>query len=63
MFIHFKGGLSHNNVCLSSIYVSDNDWGWRLGGMEHVCKVAELTNEVHNLFNMISSNIFFIGCA
>ena len=48
--IHFQASLSHNNVCLSSVFVSVNDWAWRLGGMEHACKHPELTNEVRQFF-------------
>ena len=33
----------HNNVCQSSIHVAASDGRWRLGGMEHVRKIADKT--------------------
>ncbi|XP_041370739.1 protein-associating with the carboxyl-terminal domain of ezrin-like [Gigantopelta aegis] len=44
VFLHDTVGVCHNNVCLSSLYVTD-DGSWRLGGLEHVCKYKEVTPE------------------
>ena len=47
MLFGMQGGVSHNNVCMASIYVSCNDGGWRLGAMEHLCKFEDATLQVH----------------
>lgn len=46
-FLHEKALVSHNNICIASIYVA-RDGTWKLGGMEYLCRFTELTTDYLN---------------
>ncbi|KAJ8910352.1 hypothetical protein NQ315_004968 [Exocentrus adspersus] len=50
-FLHEKASVSHNNICISSIYVT-RDGSWKLGGMEYLCRYEDLSSDFLNKSRM-----------
>lgn len=43
-FLHEKAMVSHNNICYTSIFIN-REGGWKLGGMEYLCRFKDLSAE------------------
>lgn len=41
-FLHEQARMSHNNVCLDSVYVTSNGT-WKISDLQHCCKFLEVT--------------------
>lgn len=41
-FLHEQARISHNNVCLDSVYVTSNGT-WKISDLQHCCKFLEVT--------------------
>ncbi|RUS85921.1 hypothetical protein EGW08_006324 [Elysia chlorotica] len=41
-FLHSTLGMSHNNVCMSSLFLG-HDGTWKLGELQHACKFSDAT--------------------
>lgn len=53
-FLHSKAKISHNNVCLSSIYSSSNGL-WKLGNFECACRHENLNKKFLSSLKLIRS--------
>ena len=45
-FLHSKAEMSHNNICVKSIYVNVLDSHWKLGGFEAASRHKTINSTV-----------------
>ncbi|KAJ8300191.1 hypothetical protein KUTeg_021710 [Tegillarca granosa] len=43
-FLHERAGISHNNICMDCLYIT-NSGLWKIGGFEFACKFSDGTPE------------------
>ena len=44
-FLHDRGELAHNDVCLENVYIDERDNTWRLFGFEHAMPLPDFSKE------------------